>query len=352
MNSKIAILARSENASPKVLAQSLHHMLLNLDVRSDIFWDAPSTIRRLRSFEMLFRDHKLNWKGKLGFLINKLRYYFIDASVIKTLNNYSALVLCECIPNAFWRNHLAIEQFRKLLPSLPIILYEVYYLGNAPTQINRLVEMNDPGIERYNWHLAISEVTEIRSSSMPPWSCIGLDIAHTGLKPVKKEELIAVVDFPQKGYETYRKEQIKVLNELDIETIVLEKHYTLEEIREVYKKACMFFIQSPEAFGLPIAECLSTGAYIFTPNSGWPMSWRLDKNPKIHKSGILPEIFQVYDNINDLRYKLSKIQKTYDLKKEPFKVFNIFQEKYPYFYQGNLEELRKVADRIRQKNLK
>jgi len=351
MNSKIAILARSENASPKVLAQSLRHMLLRLNVHVDIHWDTIATIGRLKPFEILFMDQKLNWNGKLGFLINKLRYYFIDSSVIKTLNTYSAIVLCECIPNAFWKSYLPVEKLRALLPSVPIILYEVYYLGNSPTQMEKLADTKDASIDRYDWHLSVSEITEIRSSSIHPWSFVGLDIEHTGLRPVEKNEFIAVVDFEQKGYETYRKEQIEILNELNIETIVLEKRYNMTEIREIYKKACIFFIQFPEAFGLPIAECFSTGAYVFTPNSGWPMSWRLDKNPKIHGPGTLPEVFQVYKNINDLRYKLSNIQMTYDLKKEPFRIFDIFRENYPFYYQGNLEELRKVIDRIRIKSL-
>jgi len=138
---------------------------------------------------------------------------------------------------------------------------------------------------------------------------------------------------------------------LNIETIILEERYTISEIREIYKKACIFFIQSPEAFGLPIAKCFSTGAYVFKPNSACHMLWRLDKNPIIHEPGILPEIFQVYNNINDLRYRLSNIQITYDLKKEPFRIFNIFQETYPFYYHGNLEELKQVINRIEQNNL-
>jgi len=44
MNSEIAILDRSDNASPKVLAQRLHFMLKNIDLKSDIFWDATAAI--------------------------------------------------------------------------------------------------------------------------------------------------------------------------------------------------------------------------------------------------------------------------------------------------------------------
>lgn len=154
----------------------------------------------------------------------------------------------------------------------------------------------------------------------------------------------------QDGYEKYHIEQIDILAELGIKTIVLKGKYTISEIREQYKKACIFFLQLPEAFGLPIAECLASGVQIFTASSAWPMSWRLNEHPQLHSEGGLPEIFTVYTSREDLKDKIIQTKKNYDLNETPFKVFKSFIKHYPQFYYGNVGEVKGVLDRIEQRH--
>ena len=138
----------------------------------------------------------------------------------------------------------------------------------------------------------------------------------------------------------------KVLDELGIKTICLSGKYTFDQIRSIYKKSAVYFMQSYEAFGLPIAECLACGVQIFTPNSGWPMAWRLDEKPEVHGPGILPTCFTVYDGEHDLRKKLFLFKQAYNLQMTPKIIFENFTLNYPHLYYGNQKEIIKAIENL------
>ena len=66
---------------------------------------------------------------------------------------------------------------------------------------------------------------------------------------------------------------------------------------------------------MPIAECLSCGAYVFTPDTSWAMAWRLDDVVQIHGPGKLADCFVVYDGQQGLQEKLRHFKTEYDLKR-------------------------------------
>jgi hypothetical protein len=154
------------------------------------------------------------------------------------------------------------------------------------------------------------------------------------------------VDFAQPGYEDFREIQINQLIMAGIPFIALERSYTIEEIRDIYQRISIFFIQFPEAFGLPVLECLCSGAQIFTPDSGWPMSWRLNEKPEVHGSGILPYCFTVYDDENDLLKKLLAFKENFKSSETPLDVFSDFKHTYPTFYEGDQAELKRLLEFI------
>lgn len=337
---KIAILTRPDFRSPRNLSESLKAQLKKAGVEADIFFSVDVLTRLYNYSES---------KSKIRFhfwLKRKLLYYVADKKIINKIKNYDAVIISECSPNGFWKDLYHVEKFRFLIKK-PILFYEVYFLGNAPTQIARLSEARHPLMERYDWHLAVADVTEIKSTVKEHWSCIGLDLTHTTLKPTPKDEFIALIDFSQSGYERFREEQLNVLSELGIKIIKLTGSYTIEEIREIYKKSSVLFMQSSEAFGLPIAECLTCGVQIFTPSSAWPMSWRLDKDPAIHSEGILPDIFTTYTSTRDLKQKLISFIASYDCTTTPISIFERFITYYPHYYYGNIEEVKQVLNRIK-----
>lgn len=339
----IAIMCGPDNGSPRVLAETLEQFILKLGHNPKVYY-------RVKAFKRLLSYKQANYNPFL-WLFYKLKNYSGDRKLFSELKNKDAIIICDWTPNGFYRQTYNIEKLRGIVNHKPILYYAVQFLENSPTIIEKLKAGNHALRERYDWHLTVSAVTELRGKPSPPWNQIGMYLKSTGLKPVVKKEFMVIVDFLRPGYEEYRATQIKVLQELGIKYISLEKEYSLEEIRELYKQSALIFIQFPEAYGLPIAECLSCGSYIGTPHSSWPMSWRLDDKLEVHGPGTLPDCFLVYDGEEDLKNKLTVMRDNYDLKATPEKVFGTFIRFYPTFYEGNAESLSEVLKRIEDKDL-
>ncbi|KAA9036395.1 hypothetical protein FW778_19400 [Ginsengibacter hankyongi] len=332
---KIAILTRPDYRSPRVLAETLKPQLQQTSVSIEIFYDI-NFLNRLVSY----RDSKLS----LHFwLKEKLFNYISDKIVIKKLGKFDAVVISECSPNGFVKSLYNVERFKKIYRN-PVLYYEVYYLGNAPSQINKLRKSGDAVMNRYDLHLSVSEITEIRQQPSGNWFNIGLYAKSWNLTPVPKKEMIAIIDFEHPGYETYRQMQISALQKVGIKYISLEKSYSIEEIRSIYQQGSIYFMQSPEAFGLPILECLCCGNQIFTHSHTWPMSWRLHSNPGFPENDVLPECFTVCSDEEELVENLSKFKKNYHPSETPQKVFQNFIRHYPSFYHGNEHELQRLLN--------
>ena len=301
-------------------------------------------------FELDFLNRLVGYRdSKLSFhfwLQKKIVHWFSDRRVIQALKQVDAVVISECIPNAFWKSLYNIEKLKAILKK-PVFIYEVYWLDNSPTQIETLQSNGDEVHERYDGHLFVSPVTEIRARLLPNAFCIGLLAKTWNLQPHPKQELLALVDFAQPGYEAYREIQISQLTMACIPFIVLERSYTIEEIRAIYQQISIFFVQFPEAFGLPILECLCTGAQVFTPDSGWPMSWRLDENPEVHGPGILPDCFTVYNGEDDLLHKLLTFKEHFQPEITPLRVFADLVKYYPGFYNGDDDAIKKFLKFIK-----
>jgi hypothetical protein len=338
---RIAILTRSENSSPLILAQLLKKQFENAGVQVDLL-NEINVLNRLVSF----KNNTLSFHFWMYEIITN---FFSDRRILRSLKSYDAVVISECIPNGFWKRLYNVEKLKAIIKK-PVLFYEVYYLGNVPSQIAQLINSGDPLFERYDWHLSVTDVTEIKTQSGKDYTCVGFDLSETGLQPISKEEFIALVDFKQAGYEHIHALQIATLSQLKIKTIILDRHYTIEEIRELYKSASVFFIQFPEAYGLPIAECLACGVQIFTPDSGWPMSWRINRDPIPHGKGELPKCFSIYDTENDLLDKLNEFKQGYDLVKTPQKVYEDFIKHYSTSYFGNKAGIAEILKIVRQFN--
>jgi hypothetical protein len=338
---KVAIISKSGYSSPKVLALGLQNMLSKLGHSADILEIYESLARAFPVFSKT--RYKTNWHYRIR---QKLFNYYKDVKAIRSLRGYDLFIFCECTPNGFWKGYYNVEYLRKLYPDIPFAYYEVYYLGNAPSHLNKLIQQNDFGLERYNWHFSVSNVTEITQEQNDSWSSIGLDLTFTGLKVCHKEKFSVLVDFVQPGYEELREEQIQLLTRLNIPYISLERRYTFDEIREIYKQSAILLIQSSETFGIPIAECLSTGCAIATPTSAWPMAWRKGSNLMPDGYGELPDCFIIYNDIKGLETKLKVLKDTFDSEITPQEVFKSFYNNYPFFYEGDLNTLSKSLKSI------
>ncbi len=335
---KILILTRKDHGSPRVLAESLQIQLSENGIDAGMLFDID-VLSRLVSY----RDSKLSFHF---WLQKKIIHWFSDRRVMQALKQADAVVISEYIPNAFWKSLYNIEKLKAILKK-PVFIYEVYWLGNAPTQIAILQNNGDEVHERYDGHLFVSPVTEITAAPLPNTFCIGLMAKTWNLQPLPKKELLALVDFVQPGYEAYREMQISNLQRSGIPFIALEKRLAIHEIRDIYRKASLYFMSSFEAFGLPILESLCCGSQIFTPASGWPMSWRLNDQPEVHGEGLLPECFTVYKDESDLITKLNLFKKEFSSTATPVNVFDSLMKHYPAFYSGYASEIKRFIEFIK-----
>lgn len=327
---RICILTRPDFKSPRVLAESLKIQLAKQGVESEIFYEI-NLLNRLVSF----KDSQLSFHF---WLKRKLSWFFTDRKLIQQLQKFDAIVICECAPNAFMKRLFNVEKLKEIFQK-PIGFYAVYYLGNAPTQIDFLTRNKQPLLDRYDFHLAVADITELKLPVSANYFPIGINAESWNIQPLPKKELMAIVDFAQPGYETYREIQIQALEMAGINFISLENSYTFEEIRKIYQSAAIYFMQSDEALGMPILECLSGGCQIFTPHVGWPRSWRLNK-PGMEEDR-LPGCFTVYDNEEQLIKKLSDFKINFNLRTTPKEIFDEFFLHYPAFYSGNTQEERR-----------
>lgn len=341
---KIAILTRPDDASPKILSQSLQEMIQDCGGECDIFYEISMLMRLLP----LFGENKQ--KGKIHFVLRrKARFFFRDLQTLNALKKYDAIVISDCEPNGFWKDLFNVEKLRSILQK-PIIFHEVYYLGNLPSHIQTLKEGNHPTMERYDWHLAVTDTTEIKSKPQAPWSRVGLNLKQSGLVPKEKDSFFAIVDFVQKGYEKYREDQVRALEELGIPYLSFTERMPMKKIREHYQNASLMFLEFPETFGVPIAECFSAGTAIFTPCSSWPMSWRLDENPQMHQEGKLPDCFYVYQDYEDLKKQLKDFQTQFHKTNTPKAINQSFMDNYPHFHHGDLESVNDFLNRVKERD--
>jgi hypothetical protein len=310
-------------------------MLVEQNVEVNILYEL-SFLTRMVSF----KDSGLSF---YFWLKRKWLNFSHDRKILRILRLVDAIVVSECIPNGFRKQLYNIGKLKQIT-QLPIIIYEVYALENAPTQLDDLAHNNDPSLQLYDGHLYVSSVTEIRTDIASNSFCIGLSGKNWKLFPKPKKDMLALLDFPQVGFEKYRAIQVLALQRSGIPFIMLEGSYSIQAIREIYSNASIYFMQSFEAFGLPLLESLCTGTQIFTPDSGWPMSWRLDEKPEVHGPGILPDCFTVYDGEDDLLQKLLLFKENYNPDETPVQVFKEFIKHYSVFYEGDQLELNRCLD--------
>ena len=107
---KIAILSRPGDCFPNIISKGLVEMFAKENVYAEIINDAIPMLMRL----LPLSEEPKHWKNNLHFRIrNKIKFYFHDYKIINRLEKYDAIILSECLPNAYWRNYYDIESLKK-----------------------------------------------------------------------------------------------------------------------------------------------------------------------------------------------------------------------------------------------
>jgi hypothetical protein len=224
-------------------------------------------------------------------------------------------------------------------------LYDLENLLTRGDWINRILNQGGVGLERYDWYLSVSNISEYPlPKGIDIFSVIGVDLRTSELCP-NQQEFLALFDFPRQGFENERAIQIQAVEETNTSHIQLDQPMSIEEIRKIYRKTCLFFLSFRESFGLPIVELQLCGSYICTPYRHWAPSHYIKKSCFECGEGELGNNFIVYNNDKEtLKKQIVRIRSAYN----PGQVIQEFSKSYPHLHHGDIGELERFVGLLKQ----
>ncbi len=335
---RVAILTSRENSFPKVMAEGLRRMLTALGAQVRVCPDGHWMIRR---------------QPAVPATPAQVARALLRGAFLKSLRGYDAVIVTGHMPRAFMTGFMDDALIRATLPGVPIVLYDLVYLPTRGAWADWLKTGNPAmgiptgghfGMERYDWYLASSVVSE---HPLPPGphklSVIGLNVCTGDLFPEQNGTFTGLVDFVRPDHPQERDIQIEALKSAGIPFRVLSGSYTTAQIRAIYRQTAVYFIAHRESFGVPICEVQACGGYIFTPRADWvPSHWI--KDPAAPGPGTLTENFVVYENDpKSLAAKLTELRPKYS---SHHCVRQRVLEQQPHLAVGDVAALASFLDQV------
>jgi len=353
---RIIILSDDNPSYLKPMALSLSRMLTRVGVDNEICYEGSRILNIRNHYQP--RDIIKNYKRKFFKFFNKEKYkkhihptlqeFTLLCEKIKT---FDAVFVCAHMPYNLSKNcYQGIDLLRKKI-KIPIINYEICFLWSTrPNWYKELLENGEfAGFNRFDHYVLISQMSNfsIKENIHWPLTVIGGDFRDEELFP-EQSEFRALIDFDKKIYSEERKLQIKVLEKLKIPYTILSGTYTHSELYRIFRKHSIYFLSWPENFGLPIVELQNCGCKVFIPYKHWAAGHYINKNPYEKGDGDLNNNFIVYFNEEQiLKEQILTAKANFSSKK----VIEEFTNKNLDLYSGNLLNLKKVLDKIKNNEI-
>ena len=354
---KIAVLANEKDSFVRPLAEGLARMATSCGAVPEIHYDG---------LEILSLPLGMRWRSPRAVASSALKsrgYRKRFNSFVERVQDADLIVVVAHVPGSLSRHTLRnVEELRDKLPGIPIVNYDLVYLptvekwgaamlrgdlSDISADEMHLISPPPFGLERYDWYLVASAMSEVAMPSGPhPCSHIGMDIDDGTLFPDQGDELHVLVDFEQtrKDYASYRKVQLEALERSRTSFEVLEGRFTRTEIRKKYRKAGALMLAHRESFGLPIVELQACGGLIFTPKAEWAGAHWIKEDVSVPGHGEHTSNFVVYENTVDaLVGELEEAKRSFD----PVERRKTFRREHPQFFRGDREELCDFLDRVK-----
>jgi len=346
---KAAILTNRADSFNKPMAEGLSRMLTKVGVESTVLYDGLAALPRKQVTGCV---SLADWKGKMRNVVKQAEAWSSYRRLLHDLRNVDFAVIVETLPGAFRESFFDDDRLRQDVPHLPIILYDVIYLATRPYWAKWLLENNAAkvgakgrhwGLDRYDYLLCATEISEDPvPTGADKFSAIGINFEDPSLFVESNKPFMALIDFEQAEQLPERAIQVLACIEADVPFKVLHGRYSIADIRAIYRRASVYFLASRESFGLPVCEVQACGALVLTPYPDWCPSHYLERPSD--GIGRLPKNFIVYNN--DLRWlihELKRLKKDHD----PQKTFANFMSEQPHFYSGNIAELGRFVDLVK-----
>ncbi len=349
-------MANEKDSFVRPLAEGLARMATACGATPEIHYDGLEIL----SLPLGLRN--LSPRAIAGFALKSSGYRRRFDRMIDRLADTDVMVVVAHVPASHSRHaHGNIERLRRRLPKIPIVDYDLIYLPTvekwstamlhgdfsdiSPEEM-KLIKPAPFGMERYDWYLVGSPVSEIPMPSGPqPYSAIGIDIDDGTLYPDQGGNFHVLVDFEQtrKNYLSFREVQLEAVKRAGVSYEILEGRFSRHEIREKYRKSAVLLLAHRESFGLPIIEMQACGGQIFTPRPEWAGAHWIKNDLTVPGPGTHSSNFVVYENTVDaLVGELIAARDTFD----PRKRLATFREEQPQLLHGDTVELSRFLDRL------
>lgn len=289
---KVAIITRSAYRSPRFLSEGLSHMLNQIGIDHDIYFNGIEQLELVNT-----RGAGLTIAARS--VLAKLQ--------LKSWSKYDLFIVSDTVGILAQEQVInRLRQFKK-----PVLLYEVFYPGGAKYWLNRLPANC---LDLFDGYLTVSPINDIAPTDTKPVYPIGINLAHRRLDIKPDGVFTALMDFPRTGYEAERALQLAVLKELKIKTIILDGEYSFDEISHIYDQANIYFVAFPEAFGVPIAQLQNNGCYIASPETDWVKRHAKNQTCSFtdnYDKNQFSSNFLFYDSYQELLESVDVLKQTY-----------------------------------------
>jgi hypothetical protein len=295
-------------------------------------------------------------EARLRTLLRRLRRELSYRRLRRQLARVDAVIVVNHLPAAYHRSFFDDVRLRGDLPRLPILLYDLIYLGTDPFWTARLAGQSPHpgtppgphwGLARYDHHLCVTEVNgEELLPGAEDFTRIGLHLEDPTLHVQANPQFQALIDFERPEHLRERAAQVAACVEAGVPFQVLHGRYTLEEIRAVYRSCGVYFLAHLESFGVPIAEVQACGATVLTPDASWCRPHHLTRG--VRTLDRLPDNVQCYgqDQATLVRM-LRELRANHD----PHRIRERFLAQQPAFFRGDAAALGQVVDRLARGDL-
>lgn len=314
---RIALLTRSQYRSPRFLAESLLRTLNRLGIPVGVYYDGVQWLEAISQ-----KNH-----GRRNRLMAEYALWRI-----KQLIKYDLIIISDTV-GAACKDVFSLAPLRQM--DKPVLFFEVFYVGGSQYWLDRLP--GDP-TNKFDAYLSVCGIHDSTPISNEKVYTIGLDLLPSYPFQATSRPFTALLDFARDGYEKERAIQERVLKSLNISTTILEGEYSFAEIEKIYQSACVTFVASPEAFGVPIVQVQHYGSYIASPKPSWVKRHALLLEGTVFYDVDAPEFtdnFIFYEDEDHLAKILTNLQRSYDA----VTVRSRLLENQPSFCKGNLDVL-------------
>lgn len=347
---KAAILTNRADSFYKPLAEGLSRMFTQVGVESLVLYDGLASLPRVQVPD---QRPASGWKDHLRRVAKGGYSWLSYRRLIRDLRTVDFAVIVGHVPSAYLESFFDDKRLRQDAPHLPIILYDLVYLPTRGIWAKSILETSSAmgvpkgrhwGLDRYDYYLSVTEVSE---RAVPPgaeaFSRIGVNLVDPSLVVESKKNLVALIDFERPDHLHERAVQVLACVEAGIPFKVLHGHYPIADIRTIYRSCSLYFVAHRESFGLPICEVQACGALVLTPYAHWCPSHYLARPEG--DNGRLPTNFVVYNNERQqLVSELARLKREFNAQK----VLASFQREQPHFYYGDVEELARFVNLVKE----